>query len=107
MLCLSVGVSVFVCVCLSVPVCVVCMSVCACVCVCVCIHFMYMIIIHICSVFYGLVCLNIIVGLCCPLGQYGVVEAALYRPSPESGPIKVAIKKTKVCLCVCRLGMKQ
>jgi len=34
------------------------------------------------------------------LGQYGVVEAALYRPSPESAPIKVAIKKTKVCSCV-------
>ena len=34
------------------------------------------------------------------IGQYGVVEAALYRPSPGDVPIKVAIKKTKVCLCV-------
>lgn len=37
------------------------------------------------------------------LGQYGVVEAALYKPTPGSAPIKVAIKKTKVnmlyCLC--------
>ena len=42
-----------------------------------------------------------IVGLYCyPLGQYGVVEAALYTPSPGSIPIKVAIKKTKVCMCV-------
>jgi len=29
-------------------------------------------------------------------GQYGEVHSALYRPSPGSAPIKVAVKKTKV-----------
>ena len=45
-----------------------------------------------------LACVIVIVGLYYPLGQYGIVEAALYRPSPDSTPIKVALKKTKVSL---------
>ena len=39
-------------------------------------------------------------GLHYALGQYGVVVSALYKPTTNSAPIKVAIKKTKVCLCV-------
>ena len=46
-------------------------------------------------------CLIVIVGLYHSPGQYGVVEAALYIPSPGSAPIKVAIKKTKVCFNLC------
>ena len=46
-------------------------------------------------------CLIVIVGLYHSPGQYGVVEAALYIPSPGSVPIKVAIKKTKVCFNLC------
>ena len=61
--------------------------------------------------YFGLECSPVIVVLYYPLGQYGVVEAALYRPSPGNAPVKVAIKKTKVCLfmcapaCVCVLCM--
>ena len=51
--------------------------------------------------YFGLECSPVIVVLYYPLGQYGVVEAALYRPSPGNAPIKVAIKKTKVCLFMC------
>ena len=51
--------------------------------------------------YFGLECSPVIVVLYYPLGQYGVVEAALYRPSPGNAPVKVAIKKTKVCLFMC------